>query len=294
MAARIGILGGTGQIAMSVARHLGDDFDVLLYSRNPAEPSGTQKSRIQHLPLEQFGCEPVDLVVNAIGAGDPARIRSAGGHIRAITRYFDHLAMAHIGKTFDKYIFLSSVSVYGDNPVFPVCPNTLRASDSPKRSDYGEAKREAEERHERHGGPIVDLRVFGYVSPRVPLNSGFLLGKIFATTAGAQPFSPEGPDFVRDYIGPSYLSDIFKSVLAGTPENQRMDAISRQPTSRNRILAEMESSYGLKIIWNCPEDRLLIEEIPSASTIAHSWHFPERASSIEVVMSAASEVLACP
>lgn len=294
MSPKIGILGGTGQIARSVCPHLTEFSEVLLYSRTPPDALPKGAPNIQHFPLEQFGVEQVDILVNAIGVGDPSGIRSEGRHIRETTRHFDRLAMEFLGKTVDSYLFLSSVSVYGAAPIFPVRPNSLLDFNRPLRSDYGEAKFDAEIGHAQHGGPIVDIRIFGFVSSIIPLHGGFLVGQIFEKAISGKPFFPLGPDFVRDYIGPAYLANLIKSATSCTPANQRVDATSRRPTSRNRILREMESVYGLQVIWNSAEDEKLAEDIPMASTMSHPWSPADRPSSLEAVMSAAAEIFGRP
>lgn len=262
MRQRIGILGGSGQIGKSLAPLLAESSDVFLYSRKPI--FGLAGS-IQHKPLEEFGKIPLDMVVNAIGSGDPKKIHAQGKEIIEITRYYDQCVLGQLGKSVNSYIFLSSVAVYGNSCAFPVEPKSVFFSDNILRSDYGCAKFEAECRHQEHGGPIIDLRIFGFVSACLPLDSSFLIAQMYRSIQKQCLFEPIGLDFYRDYISPEDLADFLLRTASALVVNQKIDAISSRPTSRNEILAALQKKYSLEIAWASPEDACFSPPLSSAS-----------------------------
>jgi len=289
MTPRIGILGGTGHIAQVLAPMLAREGEVLLYSRTP--PASAMQENLRHLPLADFGKIPLDLAVNAIGVGDPRKIRAAGDEIHAVTRHFDSLVLEHLGHAVSSYVFLSSVAVYGEQVAFPVDPDSLKNASTPARSAYGAAKFEAEQRHERHGGPITDLRIFGFVSPLLPPEGGFLLTEIFRPLRNNVPFFPKGPDFYRDYIGPRSLADFLTSRLATGFLNQRIDAVSRQPLSRNTLLKDLRDWLGLEIREDHGVISPSLPPLPSASLMNSCFGRENSETSLENVQAALHAIL---
>ena len=99
---RIALLGATSQIARDFADLAAGHHTLSLYARRPEMIIGA-------LPFSEFGKTPQDMVVNFVGAGDPARIRQAGIGIIDTTQEFDELALDFIKKNRNcRYIFLSS------------------------------------------------------------------------------------------------------------------------------------------------------------------------------------------
>jgi nucleoside-diphosphate-sugar epimerase len=258
---QLGILGGNSQISRSLVPLLAGDYAITLYSRAPAklEPFLVDHPRVENCHLHEFGRQPLDLIINSIGCGDPAVLRETGSEVVDVTRYYDDLILRHLGSQTLGYIYLSSVAVYGPTTKFPVDPQAP-AENSPGFY-YGAAKQQAEHRHKSHGGPIVDLRIFGYVSDQLDLASGFLVAQIFKARKANIPFVPHGGDSLRDYIGAPELASVISRVVACGVANERIDVVSTQFTSRNRILHLMQERHGLEVQWEKPSDA---ERLPAA------------------------------
>ena len=119
---QLGILGGNSQISRSLVPLLAGDYAITLYSRAPAklEPFLVDHPRVENCHLHEFGRQPLDLIINSIGCGDPAVLRETGSEVVDVTRYYDDLILRHLGSRTLGYIYLSSVAVYGPTTKFPV------------------------------------------------------------------------------------------------------------------------------------------------------------------------------
>ena len=267
---QLGILGGNSQISRSLVPLLAEDYSLTLYSRTPAklEPFLADHPRVKNCHLHEFGRQPLELIINSIGCGDPAVLRETGSEVVDVTRYYDDLILRHLGSRTLGYIYLSSVAVYGPTTTFPVDPHA--PTECPPGFHYGAAKQQAEHRHKNHGGLIVDLRIFGYVSEQLDLASGFLVAKIFSARKANVPFVPQGGDSLRDYIGATELASVISRVVARGVTNERIDVVSTQFTSRNRILRLMQERHGLEVQWDKPSDAGLLPAAGRATLMEHT------------------------
>src|ERR1700684_3142027 len=105
----IAILGATGTIGLSLARKLSaDPRGLALFARQPHSLAGECfTSPVLVRSLDEFAGADFELVINAIGAGDPDRVASIGAEIISITAFWDQCVL----NTMDartRYVFLSS------------------------------------------------------------------------------------------------------------------------------------------------------------------------------------------
>lgn len=287
----IAIVGGTSQIALGLLPHLSKKYHLTLYSRNNTKLDNYtgSLSNVESCRLDEFGSKPFDLVINCIGNGDPSIQRRMGKELFCFTERMDLEILEHVSSSTCGYIFLSSVAVYGENICFPVNPALVDMN--PSRSYYGEAKRQAELRHEAHGGPIVDLRIFGYVSEFLSLDSGFLLSQIFRACRNKDVFIPKGADIFRDYISQDELAAVICYLIDAGIKNERIDIISRLTTSRNRILNVLQQCYGLELCWESASDSEMVEHPGVASSIDHPVLAMLNKTSADTVLKIAEKIL---
>src|SRR5580700_8245697 len=163
----IAILGATGTLGLSLAHEFAaDPRGLVLFARHPARLANEPfASPVGVCPIGEFEAAEFDLVINAIGAGDPARVAAIGAEILEITDRWD----GRVLDTMDartRYVFLSSGAVYesdyselvgGDSRL------SIPVNDRAVVPPYIMAKILAETRHRRlFTRSILDLRIFAY------------------------------------------------------------------------------------------------------------------------------------
>ena len=111
----IAILGATGYIGRSLARRLAQTGErLVLYARNPSRLADEGwPAHVGLCAVADFDASSFNLVVNAIGAADPARIDALGAEILDVTLAWDQRVLTTMGPE-TRYAFLSSGAVYGD------------------------------------------------------------------------------------------------------------------------------------------------------------------------------------
>src|SRR5262245_60128847 len=109
----IAILGATGTVGRSLAYAFARRSKRLaLFARNPSRLAQEGwPAEVSVHALEQFEAGPFDLVINAIGAGDPGRVAAIGADILDITRTWDQRILDTMGSD-TRYVFMSSGVVY--------------------------------------------------------------------------------------------------------------------------------------------------------------------------------------
>src|SRR6516165_934099 len=147
----IAILGATGTIGRSLAYSLARLSDMLaLFARNPSSLANESwPAQVSVLALEEFEARSFDLVINAIGAGDPARIAAIGADILDVSRTWDERVLDTMGPE-TRYVFLSSGAVYETQFAEPAAADGglgLGLDDLSGIPHYTIAKLQAEARH---------------------------------------------------------------------------------------------------------------------------------------------------
>jgi nucleoside-diphosphate-sugar epimerase len=247
----IAILGATGYIGSSLARRLAvEGKPLVLFARNPSRLA--DESWPDHVSLRSiadFDASEFALVVNAIGAGDPARVTAIGAEILDVTQAWDTRVLTTM-RPETRYVFLSSGAVYGAfsapvNESSEICLPVNRLGSVPP---YTIAKLYAEARH-RHAPDraILDLRVFAYADSAIPLTARFFLAELARSVAEGAPFLTSPGDMVRDYAAADELADLIRCWrMAGAP-NAAVDLYSKEPVGKLDLLGAVERRFGLKI-----------------------------------------------
>lgn len=255
---RIGILGATSELARDLVRlwtsATTDEF--LLYSRRPEDV----QRWICAIGLEEMarafsyeclgGERRIDVLLNFVGVGNPAKAVAMGTSILDVTQTFDSLALRYIERNAEcRYIFLSSGAVFGSKFDQPVDSHTLAMLpiNSLQPQDwYSIAKFNAECRHRfRADLPIIDIRVFSYFSHTQDMSSSYFMADMVRTYRRREIFITSGLNIVRDYLAPSDFCSLIRTMATGPRVNAAVDCYSRAPIDKFSILDWMRTSYGL-------------------------------------------------
>lgn len=237
----IAILGATGYIGRSLARKMAIDNEtpLALFARNPASlASETWPAHVTLRSAVDFQTGDFDLVINAIGAGDPGRVARMGAEILAVTQAWDERVLSTMGPR-TRYVFLSSGAVHDKSkPAASLAPYTL-------------SKLAAEARHRALANrPILDIRVFGYADASINQNGTFFLAELARSVATRQPFVTTAQDMVRDYAGARELHALIACWRASGAANQTLDLYTKAPLSKLKLLDVVAPRYGLNIAYS--------------------------------------------
>ncbi|MDQ2084632.1 NAD(P)-dependent oxidoreductase [Xanthobacteraceae bacterium Astr-EGSB] len=250
----IAILGASGYVGRSLAREFAaENDDLFLFCRDPARLADEVWPPHVHLRcIDAFRVEEFDLIVNSVGAGDPAKVAGMGADILAVTQTWDQRVLSSMRKT-ARYVFLSSGAIYGrcDAPASRSSMVGLPVNELDSMPPYALAKLAAEIRH-RHlpQAHIIDLRIFGYADASIDPNGTFFLADLARSVKARSAFVTSPDDMVRDYAGAAELRQVIAAwEHAGAP-NTPADLYSRAPIGKHALLDEVARRYGLEIRYS--------------------------------------------
>ena len=307
MPIQFAILGATGHIGKSLTAEIAknDQYHLLLYAR---DPSAVEKhlaninyisANVDVLHIDLFGETYSDVVINAVGAGDPARLASLGPGIFRLTEEFDNRVLDYLYE-FPKalYLNLSSGAVYGTGFAAPADISSrlsLKINDMPESQFYGIAKLQAEGKHRAHREfNIVDLRVFSYFSQFIDLSGQFFMAELTQSLLSSEVLITDDSDFYRDYIVPCDLMAMIQrcvekwSSCDKYPLNCAIDCYSLSPVGKFELIEALTKQLGLRHI-----KRKSMETVATAGTKiqyysryyeAENWGYSPRYSSTEGVL----------
>jgi nucleoside-diphosphate-sugar epimerase len=231
---RTAILGATGYIGESLGRLWAkESADALfLFARRP-EALDCWPDHVRVCSADAFDAGDFDLVINAIGAGDPSKVCALGEQIVDITREWDERILGRL-QPHGRYVFLSSGAVHAPEP----------------QPAYTRSKRSAEAAHraqpDRH---ILDLRVFGYAEPNIDLDGGFFLAELVRSVSRSQAFRTTRADMGRDYAGARELADLIGAWLGAGAHNGALDLYTLAPVSKMELLDLAQAEFDLTVEW---------------------------------------------
>jgi nucleoside-diphosphate-sugar epimerase len=288
----IALLGATGYIGGSLARVLsGRSAPLHLFCRDPAKlASQSWPSFVRVRPLAEFDAAPFGLVINAIGAGDPARVASLGADILGLTETWDSCILSSMAPE-TCYVFLSSGAIYGELGQAAAEDSELKLPINRLEvvTPYLLAKLIAELRHRQMPvRRILDLRVFGYADIGISRTSRFFLAELARSVVDRSPFVTSADDMVRDYAGVDELVALIDCWhMAGAP-NCVLDLYSRAPLAKSELLEVVRERYGLAIVtsaspqpYSASTRRTYASEYRAAAKLGYA----PRRTSIEIVVS---------
>ena len=256
---KIAILGTTSQIAQDLilSFSINKDYDFFLFGRNSELlkkwiNNKNLGEKYQAKEYSEFGNnQNYDVIINFVGAGDPAKAQKMGSDIFKVTEQYDNMALEYLkqhNKT--KYIFLSSGAVYGGNYQEPVDKDTVATIDinNLKSTDwYTLAKLYAEAKHRSLSDlSIVDVRVFNYFSHRQNMDARFLITDIVRAIKNKEVFKTSAENIVRDFITPPDFYNLIQAIIDFKLINTALDCYTKSPIAKFDLLDELKSEFGLK------------------------------------------------
>jgi nucleoside-diphosphate-sugar epimerase len=248
----IAILGATGTLGLSLAHEFAADRrGLVLFARHPDRLANEPfVSPVGVCPLGEFKAADFDLVINAIGAGDPGRVATLGAEILEITDRWD----GRVLDTMDartRYVFLSSGAVYESDHSELVGGDSrlsIPVNDRAVVPPYIMAKLLAEARH-RHlsNRSILDLRVFAYADSTLPRDGHFFLCELARSIGSQLPFKTSATNMVRDYASRTEVAAIIRCWEAAGAGNTPLDVYTKAPARKSDILRLAHERFGIAI-----------------------------------------------
>lgn len=267
----IAILGANGHIGKGLIWSLAAAGCALrLYARRPeAVDAFLQASRLRQSAAAQITVAPLaalgdggppDVVVNAVGLGDPAKMREQATRFLRDTEREDNRVLDFL-ETAPRtlYVFLSSGAVYGKDfsrPADAGASLVLPVNQPDPALFYGLAKHHAECKHRGAADrAIVDIRVFGYMSRFIDLDNRLFLAELARALVNGTTLVTTPADMMRDYAGPDELSALILRCLAthranlaaeAAPLNCALDLRTLAPAGKFEILEALAARFGLR------------------------------------------------
>jgi len=256
----IAILGATSQIAkdLVLAMSPGNSHTFSLFARKPAAVSAWLSRSGLGAHHAAFGFDAFatpafafDAILNFVGVGNPTQAKAMGASIFDVTLQYDELALGYVHQHPQcKYIFLSSGAAYCsgfEEPVTATTQATVPINALQSQDWYGVAKLHAECRHRALGHlPIVDIRVFNYISASQDADAAFLTSEMLRAIQTRTALVTSNANIVRDYIGPQDFCALVRHILNAPATNTVVDCYTVAPVEKMAMLAAVQERYGLR------------------------------------------------
>lgn len=254
----IAILGATSHVAKGlIAGFLGSGQSGLtLFARSAPkvhaflEQAGSFPG-VPVRPFAEFARGNFDVVINCVGIGDPGKLRQETASIFTLTESFDNLVLQYLeGHPDCLYLNLSSGAAYGQDfsqPVSEESPARYEINKLSAGDFYGIAKAYSEAKHRSLGNRhIVDLRIFGYFSRYIDLESKYLMCEVVSCLKSGAEFVTGPGNILRDYVHPEDLFALVEKCIALRELNDVYDVYSLRPLAKFEMLDHFAAHFGLK------------------------------------------------
>lgn len=255
---KIAILGATGHIAKNLVVGLAatNDYQLYLFARSKDKMSLflAENNFSEHVYLcgyEQFEQAALyDVIINGIGIGDPQDLIQQPFKVFQITEQYDNMILQYLQMNPTvTYLNLSSGAAYGSDFECPATSEktlTLNINHLSVKDFYGISKLNMEAKHRSLDHlRIVDLRIFGFFSAFIDLNSRYLLTDIIKHIQMGEILHTSGDNIVRDYVHPADFLQLIKLCLQENVQNNVVDVYSLKPATKFEILDYFASTHGL-------------------------------------------------
>ncbi|AIQ55085.1 NAD-dependent epimerase/dehydratase family protein [Paenibacillus sp. FSL R7-0331] len=257
---RIAVLGATGHIAQSVIHGLAlnEGYELFLYARNEDKLKSTlssipdlQKNEVYTPAFSDFNDFDYDVIINCIGIGNPSELIRNPFLVFSVTEDYDNLVLKYLQEhDSTMYINFSSGAAYGSDFHSPASATKSANYDLNKLSTqdfYGITKLNTEAKHRSlTDKSIIDLRIFGFFSSFIDLNSKFLLTDIVNSIQSGEILLTTPQNIIRDYVHPTDLDALIQLCMNSSNVNTAFDVYSLNSISKFEILDYFSKNYGLK------------------------------------------------
>ena len=202
----------------------------------------------------KFLDQSYDLILNCAGIGDPETIRREP--IPTVKSHFDSWNFINSYLDYNTRrsppvcVFISSGAIFNEgieshgSQLEEVSFNLAKLNGF---DSYRMIKLLIESlNRSRSDAPIIDLRVFGYVTPNFRLDSNFFLSQLFRATKNREIFHTSPKNFVRDYVDGDDIYEFLIRILNNEFSAGALNLISNAPTTKFEILEVFRHNYGLK------------------------------------------------
>ncbi len=254
---KIAILGASSHIAKGLIFAYKDDqsIEMYFYARNFQKVdqflNSLYYSGFNAKPINEFGEDRVDVIINCIGITDLTERNLHKENIFEVTEHFDKTCIDYIRESRKTiYINLSSGAVYGTQFNEPASKNSIanfEVNNIQSTDFYRIVKLNSEIKHRSvNFGNIIDLRIFGYFSRFIDLSKNYLLTEIIRCVKENKTFITSPVNIIRDYIHPEDLAELIKSFFEYDEINAAFDVMSLMPVSKMEILDFYKQIYGLQ------------------------------------------------
>lgn len=300
MNARISILGATGHIGRALADVYAarEGCRLALFSRRPNETAAAYDGflHVSHHDINNLDLGDADVVINAVGIGDPAQVPIKGHEIYQLTmEYEERIESALRVNPGCLTVFMSSGAAYGKLGE-PACAGTpmVHPVNSIRRGEwYGLSKLAVELRHRSQiSRRVVDVRVFGFLSPHLDLKTRYFMSSVYQALLSGTLFVTDSSEMHRDYVGAEELASIIDGAARRDIVNSAVDTYTIRPAGKFDILERL-GQLGLD--WRISEQAAVAQErvwYSSEWRAAEQFGYSPRRSSLDVVEAVARELMA--
>ena len=256
----IAFFGATSQIAKGLIKKFSTDSQnkLFFFVRNCANFNSWLKTQEFYefhkdakLYSEFSNTYNIDVIINCIGIGDPAKAVNLSSSIQLTTNHFDEIILEYLKynpKT--KYFFFSSGIAYGDifsEPAKNYNQQNIDLNSKKPEDAYAISKINAEKLHRSLSHlNIVDIRVFSYLSDEIDINSKFFIADAIRAITQKEILYTNNLNIIRDYVG---IDDLYQLIAILIPINKLnvvVDAYSKQPIDKLAILDFLNRAFNLK------------------------------------------------
>jgi len=260
----IAIFGSTGHVAKNLISFFSKDktFDLFLFSRDPTK-SKTLSSphKFSFRSYDEFEKNEYDVIINCIGV-NVAKFTNYDPFHLIISEFYDNKIINYLkNHSTTLYLNLSSGAIFGQDFISPVNDFSIPKLDLNEVNQgtlYSSSKIYSEFKHRSFVDfNIVDLRIFGFFSKFIDLNTNFFMSELIKSVKNKSNFITNNDDIIRDYVNPSDFYNLVKCCISNKKINDAFDVYSKEPISKFQILKEFSDKFDLKF--------KLIEKLESIS-----------------------------
>ena len=305
----IAFLGASSQIAKGLIKQFSKNTQnhLTLFIRDYEKFSKwlmAQKISKDNFTIKQYTefsvHDQIDVIINCVGVGDPAKALKMTSSIKSITRHFDEIALQYLylnPKT--KYFFLSSGIAYGNifsSPARSYAQQNIDVYSTRPEDAYAISKVDAEKIHRNLKElSIIDIRIFSYLSDDLDINSKFLISDALRAIKNSEILYTNHKNITRDYISPYDLFQLIIKFIDIASINTVVDAYSREPIDKISLLNFLNENFGLHYEFRDSFEALNAtgskDNYYSKNFCAESYGFKPKFSSKDIIKEVAIKLL---